>query len=70
MPRMERPRRTPVENAEEAVRKAEEEFRRNPSYAAEQKLFGARNFLASVKERAAKDPGFNVRRPSSDDQNT
>jgi hypothetical protein len=55
--------KTPVEHAEEAVRKAEEEFARNPNDATEAHLFGMRNWFESMKELAAKDPGFNIRPP-------
>lgn len=60
---MQREPKTPVENAEEAVRTAEAEFARNPTDANEAKVRRARNFAASVKEFATRHPDFNRRPP-------
>ena len=60
---MEREPKTPVENAEDAARRAWEEFERNPSDANEEKARNADNFVRSTKEFAAKHPDFNRRPP-------
>jgi Tfp pilus assembly protein PilX len=61
---VDRERQTPLENAEAAVRRAEEEFNRSPNDANDAKVRDARNFVRSLKEFAAKHPDFN-RRPES-----
>ncbi len=55
--------RTPVENAEHALRRAREEFDRNPTDANAEKVRNAENFVRSTKEFAAKHPDFNRRPP-------
>jgi hypothetical protein len=60
---MEREPKTPVENAEDALRRAREEFDQNPTDANEEKMRNAENFVRSTKEFAAKHLDFDRRPP-------